>query len=87
MGMTCELRELFSFIYKADLEQGLTEYEYDHVLIGVSDQVPVVDLSEVSGYKYVTKEGLKSDMAALPGEYTEWFKICISEHWDKIFSN
>jgi isopentenyl-diphosphate delta-isomerase len=87
MGLKCALTETFSFIYKAALEHGLTEYEYDHVLAGVTDEKPAINLSEVSGYKYVTKEGLKYDMAALPEAYTEWFKICINEHWDKIFNN
>ena len=87
MGLKCALAETFSFIYKAALEHGLTEYEYDHVLAGVTDEKPVLNLSEVSGYRYVTKEGLKYDMAALPEAYTEWFKICINEHWDKIFNN
>ncbi len=87
MGMKCELTEKFSFVYKAAMEHGLTEYEYDHVLIGVTDVIPTVNLSEVSDYKYVTKEGLKYDIAVLPEDYTEWFKICINEHWDKIFRN
>ena len=45
MGMDCEFKEAFSFLYKADVGQGLTEFEYDHVFIGTSDIKPVVDVS------------------------------------------
>src|SRR3989344_7340032 len=34
MEFDCELNEAFSFKYKAVFDNGLTENEYDHVLIG-----------------------------------------------------
>ena len=34
MGINTDLIEAFKFTYKAKLENGLTEHEYDHVLIG-----------------------------------------------------
>lgn len=34
MGFTCELKEIFSFIYKVELEKDLFENEFDHVFIG-----------------------------------------------------
>ena len=40
MGLNCELKHCFNFIYKADLENGLIEHEYDHVFIGYSDIHP-----------------------------------------------
>lgn len=43
MGMICPLEEKFSFIYKADVSQGLIEHEFDHVLIGHSDEKPVIN--------------------------------------------
>ena len=50
MGMECKLVELFSFEYKADLDSGMTEWELDHVLIGLSDVEPVINLEEVDEY-------------------------------------
>jgi isopentenyl-diphosphate Delta-isomerase len=35
MGFTCELEEVFSFIYKAPFDNGLTEHELDHVIMKV----------------------------------------------------
>ena len=43
MGMECELKEAFSFIYKADVMQGLTEHEFDHVFIGTTDATPIIN--------------------------------------------
>jgi isopentenyl-diphosphate delta-isomerase len=34
MGMSAQLKAAFHFIYKAKLDQGLTEHELDHVVIG-----------------------------------------------------
>ena len=35
MGFTTDLNEIISFIYKAPFDNGLTEHEFDHVLIGL----------------------------------------------------
>ena len=34
MGFDCALDTAFSFVYRAELEGGLVEHEYDHVLLG-----------------------------------------------------
>ena len=39
MGMRCQLEPKFSFVYRADLDHGMTEHELDHVLIGYSDSI------------------------------------------------
>ena len=67
--------EVFSFIYKADVGQGLIEHELDHVFIGVSDNKPVINREEVESCKYVNLSWLISDIEDNPKEYTEWFKI------------
>lgn len=79
MGMVCETRFLFSFIYKATFENGLTEHEYDHVYFGMSDETPVPDKSEVQAWKYMSIPELDMDIRNNPGLYTEWLKICMPE--------
>ncbi|MFM7472823.1 MAG: isopentenyl-diphosphate Delta-isomerase, partial [Crocinitomicaceae bacterium] len=37
MGMAVDLDEVFQFVYKAPLDNDLTEFELDHVLVGYSD--------------------------------------------------
>jgi isopentenyl-diphosphate Delta-isomerase len=84
MGITCELKEAFSFIYKAELDHNLTEYEYDHVFTGVTDAPPAPDKTEVAGWKYVDVDTLKRDIQRHPEEYTEWFKICLRDWSEKL---
>jgi isopentenyl-diphosphate delta-isomerase len=82
MGMKCALKEIFTFIYKAQLANQLTEYEYDHVFTGISNSTPVPDAAEVSAWKYIAVAKLVEDVAANPDQYTEWFKICLHD-WQK----
>ena len=75
MGFDSELRELFNFVYDAKLEDGLTENEYDHVLIGHFDGVPKANSIEVADWKWMDLATLSIDVAAHPEKYTYWFRI------------
>lgn len=79
MGMQCELKEAFSFIYKADVMQGLVEHEFDHVFIGTSDDLPIINKDEVESYRYDTVENIKADVERNPQNYTAWFKIAFGK--------
>jgi len=79
MGMTCEMHEVYTFIYKAPVGQGLTEHEFDHVWIGRSDDTPQINREEVESWKYMSLSDLKEDIQLHPELYTEWFKITFEE--------
>lgn len=79
MGMDCDFKEVFCFLYKANVGQGLIEHEYDHVFIGKSDNVPVPNADEVDEWKYIKIVDLLSDIDANPDDYTVWFKIALAE--------
>ncbi len=85
MGISCELEKVFSFVYKAELTNGLTEHELDHVFVGITDDLPKPDLTEVTAWKYVSQEELTKDVVANPDIYTEWFKLCMSNWKSEIF--
>lgn len=84
MGFTCELRYTFHFIYHIELDNELIEHELDHVIIGFSDNSPVLNPEEAIAYKWIDLETLKKDLKTNPEEYTYWFKIIIQEHFDKL---
>ncbi|AZJ36138.1 isopentenyl-diphosphate Delta-isomerase [Tenacibaculum singaporense] len=84
MGFSCELEEVFSFIYKAPFDNGLTEHEYDHVMIGRFNDEPIVNTDEVASYKWMPLEEVKNDIEEHPEKYTAWFKIIFKESYDKI---
>ena len=77
MGMQCELKPIFSFVYKAEFENGLTEHEFDHVFFGQSNQVPELNLEEVEGYRYIGLEDLQVEIKEDPQKFTPWFLIAL----------
>lgn len=81
MGFTADLKELFHFIYKAPFDNGLTEHELDHVMIGYSNENPVINPEEVESWKWMSIEAIKEDMTVNPKDYTVWFKIIFDEFY------
>lgn len=84
MGFVTELKEVFSFIYKAPFDNGLTEHELDHVLVGSYNDDPKINLDEVENFKWMTLETVKSNMETHPEVYTEWFKIIFNEYYQRL---
>ncbi|WP_430611962.1 isopentenyl-diphosphate Delta-isomerase [Flavobacterium sp. JP2137] len=81
MGFSVPLKEVFSFIYKAPFDNGLTEHEFDHVMIGYFDGEPVINLEEVAAWKWMTIEAVREDMERNPEVYTAWFKIIFAQFY------
>ena len=84
MGFVCELDEKFSFIYKAPFDNGLTEHELDHVMIGYFNDEPNINTEEVAAYKWMSVEAIREDIAEKPETYTTWFKIIFKEFYRQI---
>ena len=84
MGFVTELQETISFIYKAPFDNGLTEHEFDHVMIGYYNEEPKINLEEVSDWKWMTLDHLKKDMKHHPENYTAWFKIIFERFYQHI---
>ena len=75
MGFTISLGKVFDFIYKAPFDNGLTEFEFDHVFKGVYDGTICPDAAEVADYCYMGMEEIKNSIHSFPNKYTVWFKI------------
>lgn len=87
MGFKTELTKAFDFIYKAPLENGLTEYEFDHVFIGKYEGDIVPNADEVSDYCFKTVDEIKSSIQSHPDKYTVWFKIAFAKMEDYLNNN
>lgn len=75
MGFTCELTSAFSFTYRASVGPRLTEHEYDHVFVGVVDDVTVQpNPEEVADWTWNPPTSLRSDIDGHPEKYTVWFR-------------
>lgn len=84
MGFKTELKELFHFIYKAPFDNGLTEHELDHVMIGYFNDSPIINPEEVENWKWMKIEDIKEDLILNPEIYTVWFKIIFDEFYHFI---
>ena len=84
MGFDCDMKELFYFIYKAELDNNLIEHELDHVIVGHSNQNPILNQEEAIDYKWLNLDQLKKSIIDRPSDYTFWFKLIILEYSDKL---
>lgn len=84
MGFTTDLKDTISFIYKAPFDNGLTEHEFDHILVGNFNGEPNLNPEEAHDYKWMSLETLKEDMIENPTMYTEWFKIIFEKYYKHI---
>lgn len=84
MGFVVDLKETISFIYKAPFDNGLTEHEFDHVMVGHSNLEPVINPEEVESWKWMPLEAVKLDIKTHPELYTEWFKIIFDKFYEYI---
>ncbi|WP_297796528.1 isopentenyl-diphosphate Delta-isomerase [uncultured Eudoraea sp.] len=87
MGFQTDLKELFWFIYKAPFDNGLTEHELDHVMIGYYDDPPAINKDEVADWKWMRPEQIKKDIGDNPQNYTAWFKIIFERFYDHLVQN
>ena len=84
MGFVVELKETISFIYKAPFDNGLTEHEFDHIMVGNYNGEPIINPDEVASWKWMTLDAVEVDMAQHPKQYTEWFKIIFEKFYEHI---
>jgi isopentenyl-diphosphate delta-isomerase len=84
MGFDTELKELFNFIYKAPFDNGLTEHELDHVMMGHYEEDPKINTEEVASWKWMRPEAIKNDISQAPENYTAWFKIIFERFYDHL---
>jgi len=76
-SLSLDLDYLFKFHYKADFNNVVTENEIMHVFCCISDEVPQVNPSEVSEYKYMSMEAIGEDIQVNPENYTVWFRLLV----------
>lgn len=84
MGFDTPVEKVFDFIYKASLDNGLTEHEFDHVFAGYYEGAIYYNKQEVMDCCYKSMDEIKSSLASHPHRYTAWFHLAfpkIEEWW------
>lgn len=84
MGFTTSLTKAFTFVYKTEFENGLTEHEFDHVFTGTYDGPIQPDDREAKDYCFMTMDAIRNAIASHPQKYTSWFKIAFPKMEDYL---
>lgn len=81
MGITAPLTACGHFIYKAALDNGLTEHELDHVFIGIvaGDIAVPYNTDEVMAYRWISLPELQQQLQQQPQNYTAWLKQVLTQ--------
>jgi len=76
LGITTTLKKLFDFTYRSAYDNGLTEFEFDHVFAGVYDDRDIrPDPAEVSDFCCRSSGDIQVDLQRSPAKYTTWFHL------------
>lgn len=75
LGFDTALTEIFSFTYKAAVENHLIEHEFDHVFAGEYENKVSPNPDEVADYCFSTMEEIKTAIHSHPDKFTSWFRI------------
>lgn len=84
MGFITEINKIFDFVYKAEFDNGLTEYEFDHVFAGEYEGDINPDSQEVEEYCFQPMNEIKEAIQDNPAQFTVWFRIAfpkVEEWW------
>ena len=79
LGFSTPLKKAFTFTYRADFDNGLTENEFDHVFTGVYDGNIEPDADEVKDYTFMSVNEIEDSINLQPWRYTPWFVIAFPE--------
>jgi isopentenyl-diphosphate delta-isomerase len=74
MGITAVLEPAFAFSYRAELDHGLVEHEFDHVFVGRFDGEPTPNPIEASDWRWVDTDSLFRELDEHPERFTYWFR-------------
>ena len=87
MGFETPLEYLFNFIYKAPFDNGLTEHELDHVMLGRYEGEPSINSEEVASWKWMDIDLIHADLINNPADYTVWFAIIFDRFYNYLKEN
>ena len=73
-----DLRELCAFAYRAEFDNGLCEFEYDHVIVGHCEGSIDPDPCEASEVRWIGFGELSAELVAEPQRFAAWAPMVLS---------
>jgi isopentenyl-diphosphate delta-isomerase len=80
LGLDSELKYLYRFQYQASFGEAGSENELCSVYIGRSDDPVVVNVNEISSWRFVSVTDLQNELEQHPDQFTPWFKM----EWSRL---
>ncbi len=75
LGISCNIEELFEFVYFSKYSEELFEYEYDHVFLGDYTGSLSFNEEEIEELRWIDFQELEEEMLAKPESFSSWFMI------------
>jgi isopentenyl-diphosphate delta-isomerase len=75
LGFETTLVKAFEFTYQASFDNGLSEYEFDHVFTGVFNGEVKINEQEVNDVTYKSLDEIELSLQLNPSKFTVWFHI------------
>ena len=79
LGLVCKLHFCSSFVYKAQVGNGLIEHEYDHLFVGFSDEIPHPNPEEIESVFFMSEREIEEKIASQPHIFAAWFPFVFRE--------
>ena len=90
LGLECKLHYLYKFQYHARWKNEGSEKELCSVYIGKTMSQPVINVTEIDDWKWISRKNLNSEVKNNPDLYSPWFKmeweVIQDKYWDKVES-
>jgi isopentenyl-diphosphate Delta-isomerase len=88
MGFEIPVTKIFDFVYRTEFDNGLTEYEFDHVFVGEYGGKVDYDKEEVMDTCYKSMQEVSDSLKSHPEQYTTWFHLAfpkIETWWNEVY--
>lgn len=86
LGFATPLKKIFDFTYRSEFDNGLTEFEFDHVFTGIYDQAIYPNRGEVSDYRFQSLDAIRTHLELYPDKFTSWFHLAFPLVCERIGS-
>lgn len=85
LGVMATLKNVGWFHYNVHFDNGLSENEIDHVLVGtVAPAIGIMpNADEVNAYRWITLDNLQREIDATPERFTPWLQQALDVAWTK----
>jgi isopentenyl-diphosphate Delta-isomerase len=78
-GFDCNLKKTFSFIYRQEFDNGLTEHEHDTIFVGEYNGEPVPNPEEIEDYRWISLNDLRDEIGRNEDQFAVWLKIILEK--------